>query len=375
MWWLSPFFTQCVTVMQDEKARKREGSVSQDRRMAIVIEAVRALTLLTAGIVGTISIVAHATAAGHLPLELVRIIPMPGVEGRIDHMSADIDGHRLFVAALGNNTLEVLDTEQGKHLRTITGFREPQGVAYLPRTGRIVVANGEDDSCRFFNGKTYEPTARIECKDDADNIRYDDHANRIFVGYGKGALAEVDLTKFIRVGNVQLPGHPESFQLERQGSRIFVNIPSAKQIVVIDRKRATIVAQWPMEEFQSNFPLALDETSHRLLVGCRKPARLVVLDTDTGRVISSLACAGDTDDVFYDGGLHRVYVSCGEGSVSVFQQADADHYRLLATVPTAPGARTSLFVPSSRRLFVAVPHRSKQQAEIREYKTPEMAGP
>ena len=150
---------------------------------------------------------------------------MPGVEGRIDHMAADIQGHRLFVAALGNNTLEVLDVKEGKRLHTITGLHEPQGVAYLPRAGRIVVANGEDGSCRFFDSQTYQPTARIDCKEDADNVRYDDHADRIFVGYGKGALAEIDLTKLTRVADLRLPGHPESFQLESHGSRFSSTSP------------------------------------------------------------------------------------------------------------------------------------------------------
>ena len=346
--------------------------MNQDRRVVVVIRAMRSSAFLTAGM---ILIAAQAVAAEKTPLELVRTIPMPGVEGRIDHMAADIQGQRLFVAALGNDTLEVLDVEQGKHLHTITGLLEPQGVAYLPRAGRIVVANGKDGSCRFFDSQTYQPTARIDCQDDADNVRYDDQADRMFVGYGKGALAEIDLTKLARVTDMRLPGHPESFQLDSQGSRIFVNVPSARQVIVIDRKQGMIAAQWPMEEFQANFPMALDETNHRLLVGCRKPARLVVFDTETGRVIASLSCTGDTDDVFYDGRLHRVYVSGGEGSISVFQQADADHYSLLTTVPTAPGARTSLFVSASRRFYVAVPHRSKQQAEIWEYRTPEMAGP
>jgi DNA-binding beta-propeller fold protein YncE len=315
-----------------------------------------------------------AQAAEKPPLELVRTISMPGVEGRIDHMAADIQGHKLFVAALGNNTLEVLDVEQGKRLHTITGLHEPQGVAYLPGIKRIVVANGEDGSCGFFDGQTYQPMAQIDCKEDADNVRYDDRAGRIFVGYGKGALTEIDLTKLARVADIQLPGHPESFQLEHQGSRIFVNVPSARKVVVVDRKTAAISARWPMEEFQANFPMALDETSHRLLIGCRKPARLAVLDTETGKTVASFPCAGDTDDVFYDVRLRRVYVSGGEGSVSVFQQADADHYSLLATIPTASGARTSLFVSAAHRLYVAVPHRGTQQAEVWEYRTPETEG-
>jgi hypothetical protein len=328
-------------------------------------------TLLTVGFVVAIVATAQTGAAQQPPLEKVRTIPMPGVEGRIDHMAVDIERHRLFVAALGNNTLEVLDLERGNRLHTIIGLREPQGVAYLSRAGRIVVANGKDGSCRFFDGQTYQPIAQIDCGEDADNVRYDEHGDRIYIGYGQGALAEIDPVKLARVADIQLPGHPESFQLESKGSRIFVNVPSAREVDVIDREKALLVARWPMEAFQANFPMALDEANHRLLVGCRKPARLVVCDTRSGKLIASLPCVGDTDDVFYDGRLHRVYVSGGEGSVSVFQQADADHYNLLATAPTAPGARTSLFVPATNRLYIAVPHRNKQQAEIWEYKAPE----
>jgi hypothetical protein len=331
----------------------------------------RVAVLLAVGFLAATSPSAGVSAAENRPLELVRSIAMPGVKGRIDHMAADVKGHRLFVAALGNNTLEVIDLEQGKRLHSIPGLREPQGVVYLANLGRIAVASGEDGSCRFFNSRTYRPVASIDCKEDADNVRYDERANRLYVGCGKGALAAIDLAKLVQVANIPLAGHPEAFQLESTGSHIFVNVPSARTIDVIDRGKGVVVAHWPMGELQATFPMALDESHHRLLIGCRKPARLAVLDTESGKAITALPCTGDTDDVFYDRRLRRVYVSGGEGAVSVFQQGDSDHYSLLATVPTAPGARTSLFVPAVGRLYLAVPHRGTQLAKIREYKTNE----
>lgn len=312
-----------------------------------------------------------ARAAEEPPLERVRTIPMPGIKGRIDHMAVDVEGSRLFVAALGNNTLEVLDLKRGVGLHTIAGLHEPQGIAFLPRSDRIVVASAGDGSCRFFDGQSYRPIASVDCKEDADNIRCDDSAGRIYVGCRDGALWAIDAEKPRLLTEIRLAGHPESFQLESKGNRIFVNVPGARRIEIVDRGKAAVVAHWPMEELQANFPMALDETNHRLLIGCRKPARLVVLDTGSGKQIAALPCAGDTDDVFYDAQLQRVYVSGGEGAVSVFQQTDADHYTLLATVPTAAGARTSLFVPALHRLYVAVPHRGTQQAAIWEYATPE----
>ena len=322
------------------------------------------------GLAAVLLMATAARSAERAPLERGRTIPMPGVEGRIDHMAVDGDGHRLFVAALGNNTLEVLDLQLGRRLHTITGLREPQGVAYLPKSQRIVVANGGDGSCRFFESTHYQPAGRIDLKDGADNLRYDQRDQRIYVGFGQGALAGIEPAKLTRVSEIVLPGHPESFQLESRGSRIFVNVPGSRQIAVLDRRQDAVVARWPMEEFQGNFPMALDETHQRLLIGCRKPARLVVLDAQSGKVVASLPCAGDTDDVYYDARLLRVYVSGGEGTVSVIQQSDADHYSLLATVPAAAGARTSLFVPASGRLYVAVPHRGQQLAEIWEYRSP-----
>jgi len=302
------------------------------------------------------------------PLHLSRTIPLPGVEGRIDHLAVDLAGRRLFVAALGNNTVEVLDLKAGKHLRSISGFAEPQGLAYLAAANRLVVAGGGDGSCRICDGKTFKLLQTIDCGEDADNVRYDAAANRIYVGYGKGALAMIDPEQGKRVADIPLVGHPESFQLELQGDRIFVNVPSARQIAVVDRKKGAVVATWPLGDV-ANFPIALVEAGRRLLVGCRKPPQMLVIDTETGKTTASLECSGDTDDLFYDAKLQRVYLSGGDGSISVFQRLAPDRYQPLAKIPTAAGARTCLFVADLGCLYLAVPHRSQQQAEVREYQT------
>ncbi len=296
--------------------------------------------------------------------EPVARIAMPGVEGRIDHMAVDVKGRRLFAAALGNNSVEVIDLAVQRRVRSITGFREPQGIAYLPASDRFIVSSGGDGSCRVFDGQTYRETAAIDCKEDADNVRYDPASGLVYVGYGRGALGVVDLRRQTRAADIPLSGHPESFQLETGGKRIFVNIPSARQIAVIDRQRRAVIATWPVKEAEANFPMALDETRHRLFIGCRKPARLLAIDSETGRLVADLPCVGDADDLFYDAKLNRVYVSGGEGAISVFAQADADRYDLVAAIPTEAGARTSLFVPATGCLYLAVPHRGSQPAAI-----------
>jgi len=301
------------------------------------------------------------------PLRFVQTIPLPGVEGRIDHMAIDSKGQRLFIAALGNNTVEVLDLRAGKRVHSITGLHEPQGVGFVPEFDKILVANAKNGACDVFDASSFKLIKSINFADDADNIRYDATARRVYVGYGNGGLGIIDAATGDRLGDIKLDGHPESFQLEKTGTRIFVNVPTVQRIVVVDRdKRATITA-WPTGGATANFPMALDETHHRLFVGFRKPAKLIIFDTETGKVVANLESAGDADDIFYDGSRRRVYVSGGEGFLSVFQQIDSDQYKQITKISSASGARTSLFAPELNRLYVAIPHRSSQKAEIRVY--------
>lgn len=305
-----------------------------------------------------------ATNDGAALLNRVRVIPLPGIEGRMDHMTLDATGQRLFLAALGNNTVEVVDLREGVRTRQLHGTKEPQGVVLIKESNRLVVASGEDGKCRFYDASP-SVIGTVDGLDDADNVRYEREHKHIYVGYGKGALAVIDADGMKKIADIPLAGHPESFQLEAKGTRIFVNVPTARYIAVIDREKRAVVATWAITEVEQNYPMALDEANHRLFVGCRKPAKMLVLDTQTGRTITAYDCCGDADDVFYDAGARRIYVSGGEGCISVFQQESADTYREAGRVPTAPGARTSLFVPETRTLYLAVPHRGEQQAEIR----------
>ncbi len=309
-------------------------------------------------------------AAVDNPLPLAQTIPLKGVSGRIDHMSADPDGNRLFVAALGNNTVEVMDLAAGKRSGTIRNLSEPQGVLFVPEFNRVVVANGRDGSVRFYDGSSLQLVKSVDFKDDADNLRYDSAAKRIYVGYGSGALGVLDAQTGRRVADIPLAGHPESFQLETKGKRIFVNVPTATQIAMIDREKASVVATWPLKQARSNFPMALDEGHHRLFIGCRSPARLLVVDTESGNMITALACVGDADDVFYDDTARRIYVCGGGGEIDVFEQIASDQYNLISETPTATLARTCLLVPARKALYVAVPRQILRDAELRIYSLP-----
>jgi DNA-binding beta-propeller fold protein YncE len=289
------------------------------------------------------------------------------VSGRIDHLSVDVKGQRLFVAALGNNTVEVLDLKAGKLSHSISGLNEPQSALFIPAFNKIYVTNGGNGLCEIFDGSAFAELGRVELSGDADNIRYDSNSASIVVGYGDGGLSFIDGKSGKAVNSIKLAGHPESFQLESLGSRVFVNIPSANQIAVVDREQEKVTSTWFMTIALANFPMALDESQHRLFVGFRSPDRLIVFDTETGKSVASFESVGDVDDIFYSATHKMIFVIGGEGYIDIFFQQDADHYQLLTRIPTKAGARTGLWVPELNRLYVAVPRQGTQEAEIQVY--------
>jgi YVTN family beta-propeller protein len=299
------------------------------------------------------------------PLRQIATIALPNVEGRIDHLAFDPENRRLFVAALGNDTVEVLDAANNAHLRSLPGFHEPQGIAVAPDFGGIAVANGDTGTLQLLDAKTFATRWMVEIGGDADNVRYDTAAKQLYVA-AEGGLYRVDPETGRVVGHIEIDGHPESFQLEARGKRVFANLPGilSSQVVVADRERAEVVARWSSLGCRSNYPMALDETTTRVLVGCRMPARLAMLDGRSGQMVTSVDVVGDTDDLFFDAARQRIYVIGGEGYMDVLQRR-GDAIEKTARVATRAGARTGLWVAATSRLYVAVPARDGQRAEAR----------
>jgi len=311
---------------------------------------------------------ADLRAADTNALVFVKTIPLPEVRGRIDHFALDAESQRLFVAALGNDTVEVIDVSANRRIHSIGECSTPQGVAFVSGANRLFIANGGSGKVKMLDGANYRTLKSIGDLPDADNMRYDAKAGLIYVGYGDGTLAVIGATNGELIASIKLAGHPESFQLEKAGQRIFVNVPDANQVAVVDREKRAVIATWPMGKFHSNFPMALDESNHRLFAGCRHPARLVVLDTADGRIVDDVSIASDTDDVFYDTNRRQIYVSCGGVFIDVIGQRDADHYPLLEQVPTSAGARTSYYAEAQDKLYLAVRAGTfSNRAEIRVY--------
>jgi hypothetical protein len=297
---------------------------------------------------------ARAAEESMPPLVLERTLPLAGVSGRIDHMAIDLGRKRLFVAEIGNGTLDVVDLATGRAVHRISELEEPQGIGYAPAADTIAVASAEDGTVQLFRADDFSNVGTVDLGDDADNVRLDERSGRFVVGYGSGGLAVLDPVSRSVVSRTELAAHPEGFRLDPATPRAFVNLPDAHQIAVVDLVSGKQVATWNVPDLRANFPMALDETDAVLATVFRNPARLVLFDTSTGAMRENLATGGDADDVFFDPKRRRIYVSCGEGIVDVFQRY-GDGYRRLEQIKTASGARTSLFVPELDRLFVAVP--------------------
>jgi DNA-binding beta-propeller fold protein YncE len=301
------------------------------------------------------------------PLVLTEAIPLEGVKGRFDHFASG--GKFLFLSALGNNSVEVIDISERTLSRTLTGIPHPQGVVFSPETNKLFVASGEG-KLYIYDGTSFDLVSTIDFRGDVDNLRYDPENKRVYIGYGEdeaGAIGTVDATTNERMPeDYKLGAHPESFQLEKSGPNIYVNLPDLKQIAVINRTTKAI-ARWSLTP-EHNFPMALDETDHRLFVGTHEPPSLAVFDTGSGKMIASVPSVQNSDDLYYDSARKRIYMPGGEGFIYAFQQTDPDHYQLVAKIPTALGARTAGYFGKGKkgfdRFYLGVPSRAEHGAEI-----------
>ncbi|PYU21077.1 MAG: hypothetical protein DMG30_18695 [Acidobacteria bacterium] len=310
------------------------------------------------------------------PLILTAQIPLPGVHGRFDHFAFDpAEPGRIFISALGNNSVEVINTVEGTVVHHITGVPEPQGIAFATGLNKIFVASRKG-KLYMYDGNDYKLITSIDYNADVDNLRYDVVSKRAYVGYGdedKAAIGMVDATTNQRLDELyKIGAHPESYQLEKSGPNIYVNLEDLKQVGVIDRKTKNLT-KWDLPaKFEENFPMALDEANHRLLIVTRTPPRLVVYDTNSGKVVATQPCVADVDDLYYDGNHKRVYIPGGQGFIDVFQQNDPDHYQRLVRIPTVIGARTAGYTPrigkkGQDRIFLAIPATPGKEAAVWAY--------
>jgi DNA-binding beta-propeller fold protein YncE len=297
------------------------------------------------------------------PLELETRIPLGEVVGRIDHLAIDVARRRLFVAELGNNSVDVVDLETAKPLKRLVGFQEPQGIGYSARAQTLLVASAGTGIVQMFRGPEFAPVGKIALGSDADNVRV--AGDLAYVGYGDGAIAVIDAVRYKKIADIALPVHPEGFVLDADLRRLFVNLPDARRIAIADLATNKVTSRIATAGRGANFALSID--AQRLLVVFRNPPQLVAYAARDGAERFASDVCNDADDVFVDARRGRAYVSCGDGYVDAFALHDETLERI-AHLRTARGARTSLFVPELDRLFVAVRAAGGQPAALWVYK-------
>jgi DNA-binding beta-propeller fold protein YncE len=319
----------------------------------------------------------RAQKARRQPLRLVQTISMPSVKGRLDHMDVDLKGKRLFVAGLENGTLEVLDLQAGKWVRSISGFKKPQGALFVPALNKLFVASGDDAMLKVFRGDTLDLLDSIQLEPGPNRVVYESHTKRVYVGYGGkdagkdyGEVGIIDARDNKHIVDIKVSAHPSELLLNKSGTTLFVFVSIANQLQVVDTNKRQVVSTWKVS---SEHPgdAAFDESSSRLFAGTRTPPEMIVMDAQSGKEIAHLPTAEGMDGVYFDRQRKRIYVSGGrelsDGFAYVYQQQDANHYEVLAKISTRSGAGTSFWSPELDRYFVAAPANDKQDAAILVY--------
>lgn len=312
----------------------------------------------------------HSQAAGS-PISLTKTIPLPGVSGKFDHFAIDEAGHRLFVAATGNHSVEVIDLKTDKVEQSITGLGKPHGLAWDQAGSSLYIADGSNAELSLYKGSPLKLAGNIKLSDDADDMVFDETHHLLYVGHGgaPGNVAVIDTAKFTLLANLAVASHPEALDLDASGRRVFANIADSAEVAVIDGESNTIIAHWKLTGAADNVPMAYDSGRQRLYVACRKPATLLALNGSTGTEIARVSTGGGVDDLFYDAAQHRLYVISGAGEVDVVQEDGEKGLATIGVTHTATGAKTALFVPAESNLYVGVPSSGTEPAQIRVYST------
>jgi DNA-binding beta-propeller fold protein YncE len=321
--------------------------------------------------------VASAQEGGKQPLRLVQTISMPNVKGRLDHMDVDVRGRRLFVAGLENGTLEVVDLKAGKRIRSLTGFKKPQGALYVQELNKLFVASGDDAMVRVFRGDTLEPLDSIQLEPGPNRLVYEPNSKLVYVGYGGkdagkdyGAVGIIDPENDRHIGDIKVAAHPAELLLSKSGATLFVLVSIANKIQAVDTNKRQVLSTWDVSG-QHPGDGAFEESTSRLFVGTRTPPEMIVMDSKSGKEVAHLPTPEGMDGVYFDEPHKRVYVSGGRdmpaGFVYVYQQKDADHYERVGKIPTRAGAGTSFWSPELNHYYVAAPANGKEDAAILVY--------
>ena len=324
----------------------------------------------------SITLAISCKAQDPAPLKLVATIPLPGLhDGDFDHFAPDVDGHRLFLTGEENEKVLVLDTSTNQLIHTIEDVKAPHAILFRKDLKKLFIVAGDASAVQMYDSDSYKLLDEIKVSIDADSIAYDSSTHRLYVVNGGreahtpySLISVIDTDKSKKLRDIKIDtNHVEAIVLENSGVRMFCNLTGKNAVGVLDRNKSALQATWPLPEGDKlNVAMAFDEPDHRLFVVTRNPGQLIVLNSDTGKVIASLPAVGMVDDMSYDAQHKRLYLA-GDGALDVFEQKDPDRYALLAKVPGAFRAKTGILVPELNHYYLAIPHHENKDAEVRVY--------
>jgi DNA-binding beta-propeller fold protein YncE len=347
------------------------------RRLGGTMNRISGISLVAAGLLIAFSGIAFSQEGGKQPLRLIQTIPLPNVKGRLDHMDVDVKGKRLFVAGLENGTFEVVDIDAGKWVRSIPGFKKPQGALFIPALNKLFLASGDDGMLRVFRGDTLELVDSIHLEPGPNRVVYEPKSKLVYVGYGGkdagkdyGEVGIIDAQNDKHVGDIKVVAHPSELLLDKTGKTLFVFVSIANKLQVVETDKRQVLSTWDVTS-QHPGDAAFDESTSRLFIGTHTPAEMIAMDSKSGKEVAHLPTAEGMDGVYFDAARKHIYVSGGRdlqiGSVYVYQQKDADHYETIGKIPTREGAGTSFWSPELDRYYVAAQATEKEQAAILVY--------
>lgn len=349
-------------------------------------------------------------------LKLVNIIVLQNISGRLGHMAYNEKQGVVYLAALSNNTMEVVDLQNKKTIRSVKSLRQPIDVEYISNIDLVFVACLGDGLCRAFNTNTFKEETSFRFDNNVSLVRYSPAFQILYIGYGEGAIALIDGNTLKYKTTIKLPVHPEAMVIDENTAQMFVNLPKSREIGIIDLKNNILSRSFSMANVAENYPVAYDKTNKRLFVGCRKPAKLIVVNSEKGNKIAEVDIDGDVNVLYYDEARKQIYATCGDGYLHVIKQefkevkqqiqenkpvttqqsknsgktsaknqktskqpqkkpaakpsqpqyrtVVQDSYTSVSRIFTGNGARTSLYVPALSQIVVASPAGTGKEAQL-----------
>jgi DNA-binding beta-propeller fold protein YncE len=320
--------------------------------------------------------VAGISAQQKAPLKLSHTTPLPALhDGDFDHFLADVEGSRLFATAEENSKVLVFDLKTNKLVYTISDLKAPHSLLYRADLKKLFVVDGDLGEIKIYETNSYKPAGRIKLREGADASTYDSDTKSLYVvNGGKDAklpnsyISIVDVAAGKTIAEIKMDSDDvEGMAFEKSGTRMFVNVRGNNTVEVFDRNSRALLATWPISQVAKKpTAIVLDDAAHRLFVGTRDPGKMIVLDTQSGKVVGSYPASAMVDEMTFDSQHKRIYFA-GTEFLDVFQQNDADHYDRMAHISTAFRAKTAILIPELNKYYLAVPHHEKQVSELRVY--------